>query len=146
MDNYTAQIAISESDFPIVADCDCLRATEAFYHMDRVTDFCVMIYVTEGIMYVTEDGHDYEISPGEILFLKSGLRHYGRFETPRGTSWIYAHFLRLRRHYAVKLGIFRETVDKGQYHVAVEDKPLARFGVGNVLHLLRRKTRSADDV
>lgn len=92
MDNYTAQIAISESDFPIVADCDCLRATEAFYHMDRVTDFCVMIYVTEGIMYVTEDGHDYEISPGEILFLKSGLRHYGRFETPRGTSWIYAHF------------------------------------------------------
>ena len=71
MDNYTAQIAISESDFPIVADCDCLRATEAFYHMDRVTDFCVMIYVTEGIMYVTEDGHDYEISPGEILFLKA---------------------------------------------------------------------------
>ena len=49
----------------------------------------------------------------------------------------FAHFLRLRRHYPVKLGVFREAVYKGQHHVPVEDKPLARFGVGDILHLLR---------
>ena len=49
----------------------------------------------------------------------------------------FAHFLRLRRHYPVKLGVFREAVYKGQHHVPVEDKPLARFGVGYILHLLR---------
>ena len=31
-----------------------------------------------------------------------------------------AHFLRLRRHNAVQLGIFRETVYKGQNDVAIE--------------------------
>lgn len=65
---------------------------ESFYHMDRTADFNVLIYVTEGIIYVTEDGRDYEISPGEILFLKAGLRHFGKYKTPRGTSWFYAHF------------------------------------------------------
>ena len=44
-----------------------------------------------------------------------------------------AHLLRLRRHYPVKLGVFRETDYKGQHRVPVEDKPLARFGVGEGL-------------
>ena len=48
-----------------------------------------------------------------------------------------AHFLRLRRHYLVKLRVLREAVYKGQHHVPIEDKPLTCFGVGNVLHLLR---------
>ena len=48
-----------------------------------------------------------------------------------------AHFLRLRRHNVVQLGIFRETVYKGQNDVAIEQKPLARFGMGDVRHLLR---------
>ncbi len=37
----------------------------------------------------------------------------------------------------IKLGIFREAVYKRQHHISIEDKPLARFGVGNILHLLR---------
>ena len=48
-----------------------------------------------------------------------------------------AHFLRLRRHNAVQLGIFREAVYKGQNDAAIEQKPLARFGMGDVAHLLR---------
>ena len=95
MENNTesiTRIPINELSLPLVSDCNLLTATEGFYHMDRIADFNVLIYVTEGVMYVTEEGQDYEIAAGDILFLKSGLRHYGRHETPRGTSWIYAHF------------------------------------------------------
>ena len=92
MENNTELVQISSAMLPIVADCDILTASDNFYHMDRTADFNVMIYVTDGIMYVTENGIDHEISAGELFFLKSGLRHYGKRETPRGTRWFYAHF------------------------------------------------------
>ena len=92
MENSTIRISINELSLPVVSDCNILTASDGFYHMDRTADFNVLIYVTDGTIYVTEDGQDYEIASGEMLFLKSGLRHFGRYETPRGTSWIYAHF------------------------------------------------------
>lgn len=92
MENNINCISIDEFTLPLVSDCDMLTASDSFYHMDRTAEFNVLIYVTDGIMYVTEDGQDYEIASGEMLLLKSGLRHYGRYETPRGTSWVYAHF------------------------------------------------------
>ena len=45
-------------------------------------------------------------------------------------------FLQAGRHYPVKLGVFREAVNERQHHVPVEDKPLARFGMGHIFHLL----------
>ncbi|MCI5752439.1 MAG: AraC family transcriptional regulator [Oscillospiraceae bacterium] len=92
MDNNTYSISINKTELPDVTDCGILTASEDFFHMDRTADFNVLICVTDGVMYVTEDGRDYEISPGEMLFLKRGLRHFGKRETLRGTSWIYAHF------------------------------------------------------
>ncbi len=41
--------------------------------MDRIADFNVTIYVTEGVMYVTEKGWDYEIDAGEMLLIKTGF-------------------------------------------------------------------------
>ena len=35
----------------------------------------------------------------------------------------------------------RETVNKGQNHVAIEDKPLARVGMGYIGHLLLRNVK-----
>lgn len=92
MENITELIAINEMNMPLVSDCDIITASESFFHMDRTADFNVLIYVTDGEMYVTENGKDYEISAGELLFLKSGLRHFGKRETPRGTRWVYVHF------------------------------------------------------
>lgn len=85
-------IPINETALPLVSDCDMLTAAESFRHMDRTADFNDMIYVAEGKMYVTEYGIDYEIGAGELLFLKNGLRHFGKRETPRGTRWVYIHF------------------------------------------------------
>lgn len=92
MENNINRILIDELSLPLVSDCDILTASESFYHMDRTADFNVLIYVTDGTMYVTEEEQDYEIAAGEMLFLKSGLRHFGRYETLRGTRWFYAHF------------------------------------------------------
>lgn len=92
MENPTANILLDGLHLPDLLDCDILTASENFFHMDRTADFNVLICVTDGAMYVTEDGRDYEIPAGGLLFLRSGLRHYGRRETPRGTRWFYAHF------------------------------------------------------
>lgn len=77
---------------PRVAGQGLLATAEGFYHADRVLPFHVLIYVLEGVIYVTEEDTDYAVGPGEMLFLKSGLRHYGKTEIPRGTRWYYVHF------------------------------------------------------
>ena len=92
MENIIALVSVDEKTLPLVSDCDILTATDSFYHMDRMADFNVMILVTDGVMYVSENDIDYEIRAGELLFLKNGLRHFGKIETLRGTRWIYVHF------------------------------------------------------
>lgn len=92
MENNIVLIKIDDAHLPIVTDCDILTASESFFHMDRTAAFNVLILVTDGVMYVTENGYEHSIHSGELLFLKSGQRHYGSTETPRGTRWIYVHF------------------------------------------------------
>ena len=86
------EIILSSACQPVVCSCDFLAAPEPFYHLDRVLDFNMLIYVTEGTIYVTEDETDYDVNAGELLFLKKGHRHYGKKEIPRGTKWYYVHF------------------------------------------------------
>ncbi len=86
------EVILSTAYQPIVCACDFLAAYEPFYHLDRVLEFNDLLYVVEGTMYVSEDGTDYDINEGEMLFLKHHIRHYGVKETQRGTKWCYAHF------------------------------------------------------
>lgn len=86
------EISISTFELPLTISADHLAATEPFVHADRKLSFHVMIYVTRGCIYVTEDDEDFEVREGELLFLKSGIRHYGKREIPLGTEWYYAHF------------------------------------------------------
>lgn len=86
------EIILSNTHMPVISEFGLLAASEPFYHMDRLVDFNVMIYVTDGVIYVTEDEIDYEVNPGELLLLKSGVHHYGKQEIDRGTRWYYAHF------------------------------------------------------
>ncbi len=69
-----------------------LATAEGFYHADRQLPFHVLIYVLEGAIYVTEGGREHAVEPGGLLFLRSGLRHYGRQRIPKGTRWYYVHF------------------------------------------------------
>ncbi len=86
------EIVLCNSSMPVMGVCDLCAAPEPFFHADRTVDFHVLIYVIEGVVYVTEEGTDYEIHPGELLFLKSGIRHLGKREIPRGTRWYFIHF------------------------------------------------------
>ena len=85
-------IILTNNCMPIVSSCDYLAAAEPFFHADRITDFHVMIYVTDGCIHVTEDTTDYALHPGDLFFLKSGIRHFGRTQIARGTRWHYVHF------------------------------------------------------
>ena len=77
---------------PQVLECGFLATTNPFFHVRRTAKFHVMIFVTEGCIYVTEDKTDYEIKAGQILFLKAGINHYGKYEIKKGTKWFYVHF------------------------------------------------------
>ncbi len=86
------EIFLNNASMPVLCGCDFFTAAESFYHADRTVDFNILIYVIEGAIYVTEEEQDYQISDGELLFLKSGVHHYGRVEIPKGTRWYFVHF------------------------------------------------------
>ena len=85
-------VEISNDSLPVVCGCDLLAASEPFFHVDRTADFNILIYVTEGVIYVTEDETDYAVGAGELLILKGGVHHFGKHEIPRGTKWYFIHF------------------------------------------------------
>ena len=86
------EIAFNNITMPVLSGCDLCAAAESFYHADRTVDFNILIYVLDGVIYVTEEETDYEVNEGELLFLKSGLHHYGKLEIPKGTRWYFVHF------------------------------------------------------
>ena len=86
------RVRLSNEQLPSVVGYGLLATAEGFTHADRNLPFHVLIYVLEGTIYVTEDGVDYAVQPGQLLFLKSGLRHFGKRLIPRGTRWYYVHF------------------------------------------------------
>lgn len=92
MDNNTLAIKLNTVSMPRLLDCGILTASAPFLHVDRIADFDVMICVMQGVIYVTEDDTDYSIREKEVLFLKSGVHHFGKYEIPKGTRWFYAHF------------------------------------------------------
>lgn len=86
------EIQINTATQPVLSSGAFLIASTPFIHVSRTADFHVLIYVTQGMITVTEDDIDYEIHPGELFFLKSGLHHYGKKQIKQGTGWYYLHF------------------------------------------------------
>lgn len=86
------EIIIANNSLPQLCGCGLFAASESFIHTDRVPDFCVLIYVIDGCIYVTEDDTDYEVNAGELLILKNGIHHFGKKKIQKGTKWIFVHF------------------------------------------------------
>ena len=87
------ELVLQKDKLPSLLDCNYLVSHVPFKHVERTASFNVLILVTKGVLYVTEDGIDYEVGPGELLFLKSGVHCYGRKNMKPGLSWYYVHFL-----------------------------------------------------
>ena len=86
------EILFSNRELARLRAAEYLVIASPFVHVDRIAPFHVLIYVTSGTIYVTEDGVPYDVQPGELLFLKSGVHHWGQRQIPAGTSWYYLHF------------------------------------------------------
>lgn len=86
------EIIIANNSLPQLCGCGLFAASESFIHTDRVPDFCVLIYVIDGCIYVTEGDTDYEVNASELLILKSGVHHFGKKKIQKGTKWIFVHF------------------------------------------------------
>jgi len=83
---YMYEIILTKKYFPAILECNYLVCHTPFVHADRTVLFNVLIYVKCGQITVTEDA-------GELLFLKSGVHHYGKKQIKAGTSWYYIHFI-----------------------------------------------------
>lgn len=86
------KIIIANNSLPQLCGCGLFAASESFIHTDRVPDFCVLIYVIDGCIYVTEGDTDYEVNAGELLILKNDVHHFGKKKIQKGTKWIFVHF------------------------------------------------------
>lgn len=86
------EIVLTNTSLPVLNGCDLCAAAEPFFHADRITDFNILIYVIAGEIYVTEGKTDYTVHEGELLFLKSGVHHFGKHEIKKGTRWYFIHF------------------------------------------------------
>jgi AraC family transcriptional regulator of arabinose operon len=89
---FMNEIIIANNSLPQLCGCGLFAASESFIHTDRVPDFCVLIYVIDGCIYVTEGDTDYEVNDGELLILKNGVHHFGKKKIQKGTKWIFVHF------------------------------------------------------
>lgn len=61
-------------------------------HMNRIMDANELILMTDGEMYICEDDIKYIISPGDLLFLRKGHRHFGYKKSDSYVSFYWVHF------------------------------------------------------
>lgn len=86
------RLCLPVDGMPLLRECAFCKSEEGFVHPNRVLDFNVLLYVVSGSVQVVEDGQEYCVQPGELLFLRQGCHHYGTKKNPPMTSWYYYHF------------------------------------------------------
>ncbi len=73
--------------------CGKFVLDEGFCHMRRRMKYNELIYMTEGEMYISEDGEDfYHVKAGDMLFLKAGREHYGYEKSEGAVEFYWFHF------------------------------------------------------
>jgi len=91
-DTMENRIKLFTDVLPSVSLCGYLSTDAGFVHPDRILDVNVLLYVEEGGFHVFEEKEEYTIEPGDLLFLKQGLHHFGDVKCPKGTKWFFVHF------------------------------------------------------
>lgn len=114
------EIVVTNTALPTLCGCGLFAASESFIHTDRIPDFCILIYVIDGCIYVTEDETDYEVKTGELLILKNGVHHFGKKKIQKGTKWIFIHF-RINRH-SGGTPFYPDASPLGAYDVTTESR------------------------
>lgn len=90
IESYVCQIPCNS--LPIVSEADFGLTLKPIIHCDRIAEYNVLIYVLKGYMEIVEDGVTYQLVPGTLFFLKSGIHHWGVKPFHINTAWYYIHF------------------------------------------------------
>ncbi len=61
-------------------------------HVRRVFPVFDLLYVKEGVLYITEDENAFSVEAGEYILLSPGLEHYGTKGSEETTSYSWLHF------------------------------------------------------
>lgn len=64
----------------------------SWIHPDRILDSYEFILVEEGILYITEEDHDFSVELNQFLILEPGKNHYGTKELEGRLSFYWVHF------------------------------------------------------
>ncbi|MDD2214758.1 MAG: AraC family ligand binding domain-containing protein, partial [Oscillospiraceae bacterium] len=68
-------------------------AQESWVHPERVIDSIELIYVTQGPVYLEEEGSPaLTARQGDLLLLQPRRRHRGTNPSPAGTAFYWVHF------------------------------------------------------
>lgn len=60
-------------------------------HPERMIDSHELIFVTQGDVYINENGKEYHLSPDEAIILQPNLRHFG-YKPSKDTSFFWLHW------------------------------------------------------
>ena len=62
-------------------------------HPERVIDSYELIIATKGIFYIVSGDTEYIMSPGDVLRLDCGVKHYGSRPSTGDVSFYWVHFV-----------------------------------------------------
>ena len=86
------QIILNMQALPQLQTASFLQVAKPFIHADRVLNVHDMVYLVKGQMQIIEDGTEYLLSPGSLIFLKAGVHHWGTKSCAPNTAWYFVHF------------------------------------------------------
>lgn len=80
--------------FENVKYCSCGKfiSRGEWSHPDRVIETFEAIFVTEGVVYINEDGVEHILNPNQVLLLEPNKRHFG-YKTSKDTSFFWLHWI-----------------------------------------------------
>lgn len=72
--------------------CGNLISKQEFQHHSRTFDVFVLILVKEGILYINQNGTEYEVKQDEYIFLNPYEEHFGYKSSIGDLSYYWVHF------------------------------------------------------
>ena len=68
------------------------KISEEWIHPEITKNSYEIIYVTEGVVYMYEDGVEYELHKGDLLLMRPYIMHRGYQKSTGETSFYWVHF------------------------------------------------------
>ena len=86
------EIHFPMSSFPKINVADYTTEMAEVYHPDRLLRCHVLLYVTQGMFSIEEDGVEYSVEAGDLFFMHAGVHHKGVHKSSGNRKWYYIHF------------------------------------------------------